>query len=401
MSDPSLPLSGIRVLDIATFIAAPFTAALMGEFGAEVIKVEQPGSGDPLRQFGTPTEAGDTLVWMTEARNKTSITLDLRKPDGVALFKRLAARSDVVCENFRPGTLERWGLGWDDLSAVNPRLVLLRVSAYGQDGPWADRPGFARIAHAVSGLTHLAGMPGGPPVTPGSTSLADYTAGLYGAFAVMLALRSRDATGRGQVIDISLYESIFRVLDELAPAFDRDGTVRDREGMSTRNACPHGHFPTRDGRWVAIACTSDRMFARLAAVMGRADLAAADAYATAAQRIAERETVERLVGDWTAGQDADALIDRCVAGEVPCGLVHSIADIFASPLYADRGTLAKVDDPRTGPLTVPGVVPRLSKTPGRIDHLGPALGDGNARVYGELLGLDAGEIDRLAKAKII
>lgn len=401
MTDTPLPLDGIRVLDVATFIAAPFAAALMAEFGAEVIKVEQPGTGDPLRQFGTPTDLGDTLVWLTEARNKTSVTLDLRKPEGADLFRRLVAKADVVCENFRPGTLERWGLGWDVLSAINPGLVLLRVSAYGQDGPWTDRPGFARIAHAVAGLTHLAGMPGGPPVTPGSTSLADYGAGLFGAFAVMAALRSRDMTGRGQVIDVALYEAMFRCIDELAPAFDRGGVVRDREGMSTRNACPHGHFPTRDGRWVAIACTSDRMFARLAQVMGRPELAAPGRYARAAARIADRETVERLVGDWTAAHDADALIDICVAGEVPCGLVHTIADIFASPLYRERGTLARVDDPRAGPLTVPGIVPRLSATPGRIDHLGPALGDGNARIYGDLLGLDAGEIDRLGKAGII
>ena len=291
-----LPLEGIRVLDIATFIAVPFTAAVLGEFGAEVIKIEQPGGGDPLRRFGTPTEAGDTLVWFSEARNKTSITLDLRRPEGAALFKRLAAVTDIVCENFRPGTLERWGLGWEVLSAINPRLILLRITGYGQTGPYRDRPGFARIAHAFGGLTHLAGMPDGPPVTPGSTSLADYGSGLYGAIGVLLALRSRDLTGRGQIVDIALYDSMFRCLDELAPAFARYGIVRDREGLSTRNACPHGHFPTRDGHWVAIACTSDRIFARFAAVIGRPELAAPDRYGPVGHRLADRAAVDRIVG---------------------------------------------------------------------------------------------------------
>jgi crotonobetainyl-CoA:carnitine CoA-transferase CaiB-like acyl-CoA transferase len=221
------PLAGVRVLDIATFVAAPYCATILSEFGAEVIKVEEPRAGDPFRRFGTPTERADsTLAWLSEARNKASITLDLRSDEGAALFKRLAAISDIVCENFRPGTLEKWGLGWEDLSAVNPKLILLRVTGYGQNGPYKDRPGFARIAHAVGGLSGLAGMPDGPPVTPGSTSLGDYLAGLYGAVGALVALTHVRAGGPGQVIDIGLYEAVFRVLDELAPAYARNG--RDR-----------------------------------------------------------------------------------------------------------------------------------------------------------------------------
>ena len=237
MSENSLPLSGVRVLDVATFIAAPYCTAILGEFGAEVIKVEQPGSGDPFRRFGTPTGRADsTLAWLSEGRNKRSVTLNLRHREGADLFRRLVAKSDVVCENFRPGTLEKWGVGWETLSARNPGLIMLRISGYGQTGPYKDRPGFARIAHAVGGLSNLAGMPGETPVTPGSTSLADYMSGLYGAVGVLLALRHRDRTGRGQYIDIGLYEAVFRMLDEMAPVYGRTGKVRDREGAGTANA---------------------------------------------------------------------------------------------------------------------------------------------------------------------
>ena len=217
-------LDGVRVLDIATFIAAPYAATILSEFGADVLKIEKPDSGDPWRHFGTATnQSGMSLAWLTEARNKKSITLNLSDPDGAELFKRLVADADVVCENFRPGTLEKWGLGWDDLSQINPGLVLMRISGYGQTGPYKDRPGFARIGHAFGGLTYLSGRPGEVPVTPGSTSLGDYMSGMYGAIGILLALRHRDATGQGQVVDMALYESVFRVLDEIAPRYGLEG----------------------------------------------------------------------------------------------------------------------------------------------------------------------------------
>lgn len=389
-----LPLSGIRVLDVATFIAAPYTAAILGEFGAEVIKVEQPSGGDPMRRFGSATARdGDTLVWLSEARNKESVTLDLKHSDGAALFKRLVAVSDVVCENFRPGTLEKWGLGWDELRAVNPRLVLLRVSGYGQTGPYKDRPGFARIAHAFGGLSTLAGMPGGIPVTPGSTSLADYMSGLYGAVGVLLALRHRDQTGEGQVVDIALYESVFRVLDELAPAFAMFGKVRDREGAGTVNVCPHGHFQCGDGKWVAIACTTERMWSRLTEAMGRPELM--ERWGTMAQRLAERQAVDGVVEAWTAAHSQAEILDLCLRFEVPCGPLNTIADIFADPHYAAREDLLTVSEPGVGAVVVPNVLPKLSASPGRVDHLGPRLGEANARVYGDLLGLPADELARL------
>lgn len=402
-NEPRPPLEGIRILDAATFIAAPFASTVLSEFGAEVIKIENPqGGGDQWRRYGTPTARdGDTLAWLTESRNKTSVTLDLRTAEGADVFKRLVAISDVVCENFRPGTLEKWGLGWDVLSAINPRLILLRVSGYGQTGPYRDRPGFARIAQAFGGLTYLAGMPDGPPVTPGSTSLADYTTGIYGALGILLALKSREQTGEGQVIDIGLYESIFRFLDELIPAYAKDGTVRQREGMGTRLACPHGHFRTGDDKWVSIACTSDRMFERLCRVMGRPELAAPDRYKTAAQRIAARETVDGIVTGFTAAHSQAEVVDLCTAGEVPCGPINSVADIFADPQFAARENLLRLQDPVAGEVVVAGVVPKLSKTPGKVRHLGPPLGDGIAHVYGELLGLSADEIARLRDKGVI
>ena len=293
------------------------------------------------------------------------------------------------------------GAGWDVLHAINPALILLRISGYGQMGPYRDRPGFARIAHAVGGLSALAGMPGGPPVTPGSTSLGDYLAGLYGAVGVLVALIGRRGGGPGQVVDIGLYEAVFRVLDELAPAHIHAGIVREREGAGTRNACPHGHFPTRDEKWVAIACTTDKMFERLAAAMARLELAGADQFGAQAKRLMARDTVDRLVAAWTGSLDRDEVMRRCLAAEVPIGPLNSIADIVHDPQFAARENLIEIGDPELGRITVPNVVPRLSATPGHVASLGPSLGDANDEIYGERLGLSADERARLRAEGII
>lgn len=353
------PLSGIRVLDCATFLAAPVAASMMAEFGAEVIKVEQPGSGDPLRRLGTPTEVGDTLMWLSEARNKSSITLNLKDPDGAALFKRLVRDADIVCENFRPGTMEAWGLGYDTLAAINPKLILLQVSGFGQEGPYRDRPGFARIAHAFGGLSYLAGMPGEVPVTPGSTSLADYMSGAYGAYALMVALHERERSGKGQRIDIALYEPIFRALDEIAPAFARGGAVRGRQGVMTSIACPHGHFECADGEWIAIACTNDKMFARLCAVMGRPELAAPDAFGPVAERLERASEVEALVAGWTLEANRETVLAALIEGEVPSAPINSIRDIVEDPHIQARGTLTTLHDPDLQEIPVPNIVPKL------------------------------------------
>jgi crotonobetainyl-CoA:carnitine CoA-transferase CaiB-like acyl-CoA transferase len=257
------PLQGIRVLDVSSFLAGPFCSTQLAEFGAEVIKIELPKVGDALRKFGTITKAGDSLPWLQECRNKKSATLDLRKPEGAEILKRLVSQADVLVENFQPGTLEKWGLGWEVLKTQNHKLVMVRISGFGQTGPYSPRPGFGRIGNAFGGLSYLAGYPDRAPVTPGSATIPDYLAGLYGALGVMFALRARDMTGRGQFIDIGLYEPIFRILDELAASYHYNGYVRERMGPGTVNVVPHSHYPTKDGRWIAIACTSDKIFERL------------------------------------------------------------------------------------------------------------------------------------------
>jgi crotonobetainyl-CoA:carnitine CoA-transferase CaiB-like acyl-CoA transferase len=395
------PLNGIRVLDCATFLAAPLAASTLSEFGAEVIKVEQPGSGDSLRAFGTPTKTGDSLVWLSEARNKSSITLNLRDPEGAQLFRQLVAESDVICENFRPGTMEKWGLGYDALKAVNPKIIVLQVSGYGQTGPYKDRPGFARIAHAFGGLSHLAGMPGEAPVTPGSTSLADYMSGVYGAFAIMVALRHRDQTGEGQSIDIALYEPIFRALDDLAPAYLLNGTIREAQGVMTTVACPHGHFKARDGRWIAIACTNDKMFARLARAMGKADLSSADQFGRTQQRLAQSDYIEGLVSAWVGRLDRDDALAQLQAGEVPSSPINSIADIVEDPHIKKRESLTTLTDDVLGDITIPGVVPKLSASPGKVMSLGPRLGESNSRILGDILGLNEQEIAALREKGVI
>ncbi len=396
------PLSGMRVLDVATFIAAPYAAAILGEFGAEVIKVETPSGGDPFRRFGTPTDVADcSLAWLSEARNKKSIAIDLKQAAGAQVLKDMVARCDVMCENFRPGTLEKWGLGWDELKAINPGLVLLRVSGYGQTGPYRDRPGFARIAHAVGGLTALSGEPGGTPVTPGSTSLGDYMSGLYGAIGVLIALRHRDKSGVGQIVDIGLYESVFRVLDELAPAYALKGIVREPEGSGTRNACPHGHFPTADDKWIALACTTDKMFARLASAMDKPDLAGPEMYGDQHKRLAARDTVDRLVAAWTGSMGRDQVMEACIAHEVPAGPLNTIADVFEDPQFAARENLLTVHHPELGDIVVPNVVPRLSETPGHINHLGPSLGTSTDDILQNLLGLSETEIDKLKQDGVV
>ena len=395
------PLADVRVLDLATFIAAPFCGTILSDFGAEVIKIEQPRVGDSLRRFGTPTEVGDTLVWLSEARNRQSVTVDLRQQEGADLFKRLVAVSDVVLENFRPGTLERWGLDWETLRAINPKLIMLRVSAYGQTGPMASKPGFARIAHAFSGLAYLSGEPGRPPVVPGSTSLADYMTGMWGAIGVLIALRHAAACGEGQVIDIGLYESIFRVLDELAPAYAKYGYQRERMGPDTVNVVPHSHYEAKDGHWVALACSNDRMWERLCAAMARPELAHDARYSRPTARAERRAEVNGIVATWVGGHTVAEVMAACDAADAPIAKLMSVADIFADPQYAARGNLLTIDDPRVGEMVVPAPLPRMSATPPVFDRAGPALGSGNNDILGGLLGLDAATLASLAARAVI
>nr|VFJ92859.1 MAG: succinyl-CoA:(S)-malate CoA-transferase subunit A [Candidatus Kentron sp. H]VFJ93668.1 MAG: succinyl-CoA:(S)-malate CoA-transferase subunit A [Candidatus Kentron sp. H]VFK00620.1 MAG: succinyl-CoA:(S)-malate CoA-transferase subunit A [Candidatus Kentron sp. H] len=401
--EKDLPLEGIRVVDVGTFIAGPYASAIMGEFGAQVYHVEHPIAGDPFRRLGTPSNRdGDTLVWLSEARNKKSVTIDLRVPRGAELFKQMVAKSDVCVESFRPGMLESWGLGWEELNKVNPGLVMLRVTGYGQTGPYKNYAGFSHLAHAFGGLSYLSGFPGQTPVIPSSAPLGDYMSGLYGAIGVLLALRYKGLTGEGQYIDLASYEAVFRQLDEMASAYGMFGKIREREGSGTVIAVPHGHFQTKDNKWVAIACTNNKMFARLAEdAMGRPELAAENLYGLKVNRMARRDEVNALVSEWTASLTRDELMEKCLAAEVPIGSLNSIADIFADPHFQARDDLVHLEEEKVGEVVVPGVFPKLSETPGRVTSLGPPLGKHTDEVLNELLGLSASELMQLHKSKVI
>lgn len=397
-----LPMTGVRVIDVGTFLAGPYAASILGEFGAEVLKVEHPIAGDPMRRFGTATKRHDaSLAWLSEGRNKKSVTIDLRQPRGVELFVRLVAKSDVLVENFRPGTMEEWGLGWNVLSEANPGLVMLRVSGYGQTGPYRRRSGFAHIAHAVGGLSYLAGFPGETPVVPGTAPLGDYMSSLYGAIGVMLALRHKEKTGEGQIVDIGIYEAVFRQMDEMAAAYALFGKVREREGSGTVIAVPHGHFRTQDGKWVAIACTTDKMFERLTEAMERPELCSSGLYGEQGKRLAARDEVNRIVIEWVGSLTRDQVMELCIDAEVPIGKLNSIADVFEDAHYRAREVLARVQEEGLGEVVVPGVVPKLSETPGRVSNLGPPLGNATYEVMRELLDLTAGQIAELRQHKII
>jgi len=394
-------LEGLRVLDLATFIAAPFCCTLLGEFGAEVIKVEQPGAGDDLRRLGRRPEGGPAYMWLVESRNKKSITCNLREPDGQALIRKLAAQSDILAENFRPGTMERWNLGWDELRALNRGLIMVRISAFGQTGPARERPGFGRIAAAVSGVSYLSGYPDRPPVTPGTPTIPDYLAGTMGALGALVALQHRQRSGQGQMIDVGLYEPTLRMLDELIPAFAATGHVRERIGSGTEYVVPHNHYRARDGSWIAIACTNDRMFARLARdAMDRPELLAE--FATVGERIKRREDVDGLVGTWVEQFDAREVLARLDAAEVPCSLVNSVRDLFTDPQVQARENIVSVPSPLGGLLHMAGIVPKLSATPGAIDHVGPlAVGEHNEEIYCGRLGLTREDLAALRARGIV
>jgi crotonobetainyl-CoA:carnitine CoA-transferase CaiB-like acyl-CoA transferase len=329
------------------------------------------------------------------------LTLDLRTPEGASVLKDLVAKSDVLVENFQPGTFERWGLGWDVLKQVNPALVMVRISAYGQTGPYRDRPGFGRIANAFGGLSYLAGYPDRAPVTPGSATLPDYMSGLYGALGALLALRVAEGEGIGQVVDIGLYESIFRILDELIPAYAYRGYVRERMGPGTVNAVPHSHYPTADGKWVAIACTNDKIFQRLADLVGQLEPGDSGKWGSIAKREADREAIDNFVGDWTRRFPAAEVLKMCAEAQVPCGLINSIRDIFDDPQFAARQNMVKLPVDGLGEIVVANVVPRLSGTPGSVDRVGPKLGEHTEEILSSLLEFDGGRIAELRQRGVI
>lgn len=392
-SGPRGPLAGVRVLDAGNVFAAPFAGALMGDMGADVVKIEMPGAGDPLRGF-QPFDGEEGLLWTCLARNKRSVTLDLRQEEGRLLFLRLLAEQDVLLENFRPGTLDRWGLDLPTLRQANPDLVVVRVSGFGQTGPLAHMPGFGTPATAFSGYVYSTGFPDRPPVLP-PINLVDYVAGLFAAFGAVVALYHRDSLdGAAQEVDVALYESVLRFLEGFVSQYDRLGMLAERQGNQFGASVPVGLFQAADGVWLVLSTSTDRTFERLAGVMGRADMVTDPRYSTNKARIANRDIVNAIVTDWFGARTADQIQKVCDEHGVPVSRVNSMADVFADPHVQARGSLVEVEHPRLGSMTMPAVVPRFSETPGEVRAAGPSLGEHTSEVLGAL-GLTADDLARL------
>lgn len=393
------PLRGLRVLNFGNMIAGPFCARILADFGADVIKVEQPGRGDPVRGWRSQYR-GHSLLWKTMNRNKRAVTLDLHAPDGQAIARRLYAVADIVVENFRPGVLERWGLGYAQAQALNSGLIMVRISGYGQTGPYRDRAGFGGVAEALSGVRFLTGYPDRPPTRVGF-ALADTVAGLYGAFAAMAAVRERTVSGRGQEIDVALTEATFSLLDDLVAAYQKLGQVAGRHGTGLPGVAPSSIYPTRDGQYIVIGANNDNVFRRLAALMHREEWLADPDLAHDQGRGRRQAELDAAVGAWTAQHDLGPLNDLLAAHGVPAGPVYDIAGVAADPQFRARGAVVEIDDPDVGPLAQPGVVPVFSRTPGRIVWTGPRQGEHNAEVYGGLLGLSGADLEGLRARGVI
>ena len=398
---PRMPLEGVRVLDIGTLIAGPFGPTLLGDFGADVIKVEQPGHGDGVRG-GVNSVDGVGLHWLSHGRNKRSVTLNLRVAEGQAILRDLIRVSDVLVENFTPGTMEKWGLGWEEVHALNRRLVMVRVSGYGQSGPLSRRAGYDRIALGFSGFLYTTGYPDSPPVRP-SYATADFSTGIFNALATLLALYWRDAQGgdEGQLIDLALYEPLFRITEDTVPAYHKLGVIRERTGNRNPGFSPADNFQTADGHWLMIAGGGDGVFARLARVMGREDLITDARYATGRDRAINADELCAEVQAWVGAHTAADVTAALDAANVPAGGIYSVREIMEDEHYAAREDIVEVEHPVVGGVKMPAVLPKLLGTPGAVRWPGPALGAHNEAVYGELLGIDAARLGELRAAEVI
>ncbi len=392
------PLQGVRVLELGTLIAGPFCGKTLADFGAEVIKIEPPGDGDPLRRWRRMRN-GVSLWWQVQSRNKKSITLDLRKPEGQAVVRRLARASDIVIENFRPGALERWNLGWEVLKAENPKLILVRISGYGQSGPYRARPGFAAIAEAFGGLRYVTGFPDRPPVRP-NLSIGDTLASLHGVIGALLALHHLKNGGQGQVIDVALYESVFNVMESLLPEYDAQGVVRERSGSALPGIAPSNLYPCSDGSYVLIAGNADSLYDRLMTAIGREDLRDDPGLARNDGRAARMAEIDDAIAAWTSQRSQEDVLAAMEQAEVPAGRIYSAADIAVDPHYAARGMIEQIVAGDGEPLKVPGIVPKLSATPGAIRSAAPQLGEHTDEVL-RGAGYSDGEIGELRKNKIL
>lgn len=396
------PLSGVRVLELGQLIAGPFMGRMLADFGAEVIKAEPPRTGDPMREWGMHRYEGRGLWWPLQSRNKKLVTLDLKQAEGQDLCRRLAAKCDVLIENFRPGTLERWGLAPDRLHELNPGLVIARVSGYGQTGPYASRPGFASAGEAIGGLRYINGYPGEVPPRPG-VSLGDSLASVFAMQGVLLALYHRDVHGGGgQIVDAAINESCLAVLDSTVPEYGKVGAIRQPGGSKIGSAVPSNLYRSRDGKHVVIGANAEGLFRRLCAAMGQPELAEDERFCDHWARFENVDELDRIIGEWTARYDADELDRILTEAGVVSAPVYTIADIFEDPQYEEREMLLRCQDPELGELVLPGIVPKLSDTPGEVRWTGPwELGPHNREVYGELLGLSEEDLDRLAARHVV
>jgi formyl-CoA transferase len=382
-SSKPLPLQGIKVIELGTLIAGPFCARLLAEFGAEVIKIESPEGGDPLRKW-RKLHRGTSLWWYVQARNKKSVTLNLKMPEAQEIVRKLAKDADIVVENFRPGAMEKWGLGWEELSRINPRLIMVRLSGFGQTGPYKDRPGFGAIGESMGGLRYVTGYPDRPPVRVG-VSIGDSIAALHGVIGALMALHHRNINGgRGQFVDVALYEAVFNMMESVLPEYDMFGFVRERSGASLPGIVPSNTYVTRDGKYVVIGANADSIFKRMMTAIGRPDLANDPALAHNDGRVARTEEIEKVIGDWVAAHDLAHVLDVLEKADVPSGKIYDIADIARDTHYATRAMIQQFTLKNGKTLKLPGIVPKLSDTPGDTKWVGPELGEHTAEVLGAL-----------------
>ena len=393
------PLTGVKVLELGSLIAGPYAASILAQFGAEVIKIEPPGDGDPLRKW-RKLHDGTSLWWYSQSRNKKSVTLDLKSETAREIARQLVANVDIVIENFRPGTLEKWGLGWEQLRAIKPSLLMVRISGYGQDGPYSARPGFAAIAECMGGLRYTSGFPDRPPVRVG-VSLGDTLASLYGTIGALMAMHHLKVNGgQGQFIDVALYEAVFAIMESLVPEYQMQGFVRERSGASMPGIAPTNTYRCGDGLYVAIAGNGDGIFRRFMEAIGRPDLAQEPLLASNDGRAAQSQRLDDIISQWTARHGLAEILTTLDAASVPAGRIYTAADIATDPHYQARGMIEHHQLPDGQPIDLPGVVPKLSATPGTTQWLGPMLGEHTAEVLASI-GIDAQALERLRSAGVV
>jgi formyl-CoA transferase len=391
------PLHGLKVVEMGTLIAGPYCARLLAEFGAEVVKVETPGEGDPLRKWRKLHE-GNSLWWYAQARNKKSIAVNLREAQGQEVVRRMVRDADFVVENFRPGTLEKWGLGYEELARANPGLIMVRLSGFGQSGPYRDRPGFGAIGESMGGMRYITGYPDRAPVRVG-ISIGDSLAAMFGVIGALMALHHRHSSGRGQVVDVALYEAVFAMMESMLPEYGMAGYVRERSGAALPGIVPSNTYPCRDGKYVVIGANADSIFKRMMRAIGRVDLADDSSLASNDGRVKRTEELDRVIGEWTSRHDLDHVLQVLEAAEVPSGRIYSIADIAADLHYQARGMIERH---RLGDREVwlPGMVPKLSATPGETRWIGPRLGEHTDEVLGRA-GYSGAEIAGLRASGVV